>query len=115
MERLGPGGRILLVARALGPDGAGDCLRGGTLSTSHQLATLTIFERAGIWGGADPYGRLRKALGWLAAFLIVFFAGVTVYEAGPYRTLGAEWGSPDHRTDYTVYYEAGKAVMSGAD
>ena len=41
----------------------------------------------------------------------MFFAGVTVYEAGPYRTGNFVWGSPDNRTDYTVYYNAGKAVL----
>jgi hypothetical protein len=64
---------------------------------------------------AFPYDSLRRALGYLSLFLIVFFAGVTVYEAGPYRTGKFAWGSPDNRTDYTVYYNAGQAVLQGTD
>jgi alpha-1,2-mannosyltransferase len=59
---------------------------------------------------------------WLRPFLVgvvlIFILGLginTVFRAGPYTIGGKRWGSPAHRTDLTVYTEAGRAVLHGTD
>lgn len=39
----------------------------------------------------------------------------TVWRAGPYEFGGRSWGSTVHRTDYTVYHLAGRAVLEETD
>jgi hypothetical protein len=55
---------------------------------------------------------------WLAGATIVFFAffaWITLFRAGPYGPPGHQWGSPAHRTDFTVYRDAAAAVLHGQD
>jgi len=55
---------------------------------------------------------------WLAAITILlfaFFAWITLFRAGPYGAPGHQWGSPAHRTDFTVYRDAAEAVLHGQD
>src|SRR5690348_5299750 len=55
---------------------------------------------------------------WLAAttiLLFAFFAWITLFRAGPYGDPGHQWGSPAHRTDFTVYRDAAAAVLHGQD
>jgi hypothetical protein len=55
---------------------------------------------------------------WLAAITILlfaFFAWITLFRAGPYGAPGHRWGSPAHRTDFTVYRDAAGAVLHGQD
>jgi hypothetical protein len=55
---------------------------------------------------------------WLAAITILlfaFFAWITLFRAGPYGAPGHQWGSPAHRTDFTVYRDAAAAVLHGQD
>jgi len=44
-----------------------------------------------------------------------FFAWITLFRAGPYGPPGHQWGSPAHRTDFTVYRDAAAAVLHGQD
>ena len=62
--------------------------------------------------------RARTLKLWLAAVTIVlfaFFAWITLFRAGPYGAPGHQWGSPAHRTDFTVYRDAAAAVLHGQD
>ncbi len=55
---------------------------------------------------------------WLAGATILFFAffaWITLFRAGPYGPPGHQWGSPAHRTDFTVYRDAAAAVLHGQD
>ena len=55
---------------------------------------------------------------WLAGATILFFAlfaWITLFRAGPYGPPGQQWGSPAHRTDFTVYRDAAAAVLHGQD
>ena len=55
---------------------------------------------------------------WLAGATILFFAffaWITLFRAGPYGAPGHEWGSPAHRTDFTVYRDAAAAVLHHQD
>lgn len=55
---------------------------------------------------------------WLAAtsfLLFAFFAWITLFRAGPYGAPGHQWGSPAHRTDFTVYRDAAAAVLHHQD
>ncbi len=55
---------------------------------------------------------------WLAGATILFFAffaWITLFRAGPYGPPGHQWGSPAHRTDFTVYRDAAAAVLHGED
>jgi hypothetical protein len=55
---------------------------------------------------------------WLAGatfLLFVFFAWITLFRAGPYGPPGHQWGSPAHRTDFTVYRDAASAVLHHQD
>jgi hypothetical protein len=55
---------------------------------------------------------------WLVGAAIVFFAffaWITLFRAGPYGPPGHQWGSPAHRTDFTVYRDAAAAVLHGQD
>ena len=55
---------------------------------------------------------------WLTGAAIpffVFFAWITLFRAGPYGPPGHQWGSPAHRTDFTVYRDAAAAVLHGQD
>ncbi|HSZ10628.1 MAG TPA: hypothetical protein VK759_00535, partial [Rhizomicrobium sp.] len=47
--------------------------------------------------------------------LFAFFAWITLFRAGPYGAPGHQWGSPAHRTDFTVYRDAAAAVLHGQD
>jgi glycosyl transferase family 87 len=60
----------------------------------------------------------RKLKIWLAAITILLFAlfaWITLFRAGPYGAPGHQWGSPAHRTDFTVYRDAAAAVLHGQD
>jgi Glycosyltransferase family 87 len=62
--------------------------------------------------------RARTLKLWLAAvtiLLFAFFAWITLFRAGPYGAPGHQWGSPAHRTDFTVYRDAAAAVLHGQD
>jgi Glycosyltransferase family 87 len=62
--------------------------------------------------------RARTLKLWLAGATILFFAffaWITLFRAGPYGAPGHEWGSPAHRTDFTVYRDAAAAVLHGQD
>ncbi|MCX7887764.1 MAG: hypothetical protein N3B01_11010, partial [Verrucomicrobiae bacterium] len=49
-----------------------------------------------------------------AAVALALVVGVrTVYRSGPHEVFGLKFGSKMHRTDFTVYYEAGRAVLGG--
>ena len=55
---------------------------------------------------------------WLVGATILFFAffaWITLFRAGPYGPPGHQWGSPAHRTDFTVYRDAAAAVLDGQD
>ena len=55
---------------------------------------------------------------WLVGAMILlfaFFAWITLFRAGPYGPPGHQWGSPAHRTDFTVYRDAAAAVLHGQD
>jgi hypothetical protein len=55
---------------------------------------------------------------WLVGAVILFFAffaWITLFRAGPYGPPGHQWGSPAHRTDFTVYRDAAAAVLHGQD
>jgi hypothetical protein len=47
--------------------------------------------------------------------LFALFAWITLFRAGPYGPPGHQWGSPAHRTDFTVYRDAAAAVLHGQD
>jgi len=51
----------------------------------------------------------------LAAVLVLVFAWTTLYRAGPYGSGSSQWGSKVHRTDFSVYRNAGLAVIEGTD
>jgi hypothetical protein len=56
---------------------------------------------------------------WAAAlaaiFLVIGLGWSTLFRAGPHRFGDREWGSKAHRTDFTVYQLAGRAVLEGTD
>ena len=67
---------------------------------------------------AAEVDRARTLKLWLAAATILFFAffaWITLFRAGPYGAPGHQWGSPAHRTDFTVYRDAAAAVLHGQD
>ena len=67
---------------------------------------------------ATELDRARTLKLWLAGATILFFAffaWITLFRAGPYGAPGHEWGSPAHRTDFTVYRDAAAAVLHGQD
>ena len=67
---------------------------------------------------ASQLDRARTLKLWLAGATILFFAlfaWITLFRAGPYGAPGHEWGSPAHRTDFTVYRDAAAAVLHGQD
>ena len=62
--------------------------------------------------------RVRTLKLWLVGttiLLFAFFAWITLFRAGPYGAPGHQWGSPAHRTDFTVYRDAAAAVLHGQD
>jgi hypothetical protein len=74
------------------------------------LATLTH--------SASEVDDVRTLKLWLAGATILFFAffaWITLFRAGPYGPPGHQWGSPAHRTDFTVYRDAAAAVLHGED
>jgi len=74
------------------------------------LATLTH--------SAAEVDDVRTLKLWLAGATILFFAffaWITLFRAGPYGPPGHQWGSPAHRTDFTVYRDAAAAVLHGED
>jgi Glycosyltransferase family 87 len=67
---------------------------------------------------AAEVDRERTLKLWLAGATILFFAffaWITLFRAGPYGAPGHQWGSPAHRTDFTVYRDAAAAVLHGQD
>ena len=67
---------------------------------------------------ATEADRARPLKLWLAGttiLLFAFFAWITLFRAGPYGAPGHQWGSPAHRTDFTVYRDAAAAVLHGQD
>lgn len=59
---------------------------------------------------------IARRLTILAAFLLVAFAWISVYRSGPYYTAsGRMWGDPNDRSDFTVYRDAGIAVLNHSD
>jgi hypothetical protein len=67
---------------------------------------------------ATEEDRARTLKLWLAGttiLLFAFFAWITLFRAGPYGAPGHQWGSPAHRTDFTVYRDAAAAVLHGQD
>ncbi len=56
---------------------------------------------------------LRVMLWVLGAGLMIGLGVSTVYRSGPHRFGERTWGSREHRTDFTVYHEAGRAVLEG--
>jgi hypothetical protein len=58
---------------------------------------------------------LRPLLLGITLIAIVVLGISTVFRAGPYRIGGKRWGSEAHRTDFTVYREAGRAVLDGTN
>jgi len=67
---------------------------------------------------AAEVDRARRLKLWLAGATILFFtffAWITLFRAGPYGAPGHQWGSPAHRTDFTVYRDAAAAVLHGQD
>ena len=67
---------------------------------------------------AAEVDRARSLKLWLAGATILFFtffAWITLFRAGPYGAPGHQWGSPAHRTDFTVYRDAAAAVLHGQD
>jgi hypothetical protein len=67
---------------------------------------------------ATEVDRARTLKLWLAGttiLLFAFFAWITLFRAGPYGAPGHQWGSPAHRTDFTVYRDAAAAVLHGQD
>lgn len=74
------------------------------------MATLTQ--------SAAPVDDARTLKLWLAGATILFFAffaWITLFRAGPYGPPGHQWGSPAHRTDFTVYRDAAAAALHGQD
>lgn len=55
----------------------------------------------------------RTILLALAVGLMTVLAVRTVYRSGPHQMFGCTFGSQNHRTDFTVYHEAGRAVLAG--
>ena len=49
----------------------------------------------------------------IAAGLVIGLGYSTVYRSGPHQFGNRTWGSKAHRTDFTVYHEAGRAVLAG--
>jgi glycosyl transferase family 87 len=68
--------------------------------------------RSAEWSSPE---RLSRVLLGATALLLLLFCWVTLYRAGPYRVGSWQWGSPVHRTDFSVYRNAGAAVLQGAD
>ena len=67
---------------------------------------------------ASAGGRSRrlKFLSGLVGLALVLGLGVsTVFRAGPHQFGDRTWGSLAHRTDFTVYREAGLAVWNGTN
>jgi Glycosyltransferase family 87 len=67
---------------------------------------------------AAEVDRARTLKLWLAGVTILFFAffaWITLFRAGPYGPPGHQWGSPAHRTDFTVYRDAATAVLHHQD
>lgn len=58
---------------------------------------------------------LQKTLCAAGLALVVGLGFSTVYRAGPHTVAGKPWGSKEHRTDFTVYQEAGRAILDRTD
>ena len=58
---------------------------------------------------------LKLGLACTTILLFALFAWITLYRAGPYGAPGHQWGSPAHRTDFSVYRDAAAAVLQGKD
>ena len=55
--------------------------------------------------------REQKFLFGIAIALVIGLGISTVYRSGPHTIFNHSWGSITHRTDFTVYQEAGRAVL----
>ena len=58
---------------------------------------------------------LRIAISVAGVALVVGLGFSTVYRAGPHSVAGHPWGSQEHRTDFTAYQEAGRAILDGTN
>jgi hypothetical protein len=58
---------------------------------------------------------LKLGLAYTTILLFALFAWITLFRAGPYGAPGHQWGSPAHRTDFSVYRDAAAAVLHGQD
>ncbi len=58
---------------------------------------------------------VRRILAVAAVAFVIGLGADTVYRSGPHRFGDRTWGSKAHRTDFTVYREAGLAVWDGTD
>jgi len=56
-----------------------------------------------------------RLLAAVAVALVIGLGVSTVYRSGPHQMFGRTFGSKVHRTDFTVYQEAGRAVLEGAN
>jgi alpha-1,2-mannosyltransferase len=56
---------------------------------------------------------VARILAAAAIVLAVALSVTTVYRSGPHTMFGRTFGSKVHRTDFTVYHEAGRAVLDG--
>jgi hypothetical protein len=58
---------------------------------------------------------VRNLVVLFGSVLIIGLGVSTVYRSGPHRFGSVTWGSEAHRTDFTVYQQAGKAVLDGTN
>ncbi|GEM_PF-933469 len=66
-------------------------------------------------GLSDRSQLARNAIVLLGFILIIGLGWSTVYRSGPHTFGETTWGSRVHRTDFTVYQAAGRAVVAGTD
>jgi hypothetical protein len=59
---------------------------------------------------------------WLRVIALIIGVGMiigvgisTIYRSGPHQFGERTWGSKIHRTDFTVYHEAGRAILAGTN
>jgi hypothetical protein len=60
-------------------------------------------------------GILRVVAVVVSIVLAIGLGVSTVFRSGPHSFGGRTWGSPFHRTDFTVYTSAAQAVLDGTD
>jgi hypothetical protein len=59
--------------------------------------------------------RYKPAMVVIAVVFIIVLGVITAFRAGPYQSNGRTWGAKVHRSDFTVYQAAGRAVLDGTD